>query len=214
MKLPLPIKSQNKPIITQGYGDTRLVEWYKANGVNIPMHNGVDFVVGTDRITFGTPLVCPFETAKVVKVTFDTPTSTKGNGVTIEGVWEGKTLQVVFWHTSEVSAKTGDNLKFGDTICYIGNSGLCNPPRTEDNPFAGSHLHLMVFEWTGTAWKGIDTDMKGAMNPCDYFNTEAWFVTDKDSGNEHDIPAISEKLKTLDILGALKYILKFFKITR
>lgn len=198
--LKLPIGGPRRPIITQFFGNTSNNAWYQANGVNIPSHNGVDFVTGTPLETYGTPLVCPFPTAKVIKISFVSPLYTKGNGVTLEYKYDGLTFQLVLWHTGEVKVKLGDKVKEGDVICYIGNSGLCNPPPTTDNPYAGSHLHLMLYV------DGVLTD------PMKWFNGD-WYVGE-DSGIQHDVEPIKwgvEKLGYTDWFLKFLYALRFWK---
>lgn len=213
----LPIRTNKQPYLTQKYANTSNNAWYASNGVNFPFHNGQDWVIAspTAQDTYGTALVCPFDKATVVKVTWDSPTSTKGNGVTIETNQNGKILQVVLWHTSEVTVKVGQVLKEGDVICYIGNSGLCSPKPTKDTPFAGSHLHLMVFEWDNllNCWKDKDNGVGGAQDPGNYFDYQ-WYHTDSDTGYEHDKWVITEYLKGMDIVSALKYVMKFFTIKK
>jgi len=186
--LKLPIKCPQVPYLTQAYGNKSSVPWYIANGLNLTEHNGADFITGDSVATYGTPLVCPFETAKVVKVTFDTPMSTKGNGVTIEGRVGDDKIQVVLWHTGEVALRRGDKIKEGDIICYIGNSGLCRPAPTAEYPYNGSHLHLMIFK------NGILGD------PATIFDFKTWYLGDY--GNHvHDIHPIiwaTEKLGISD----------------
>ena len=175
--LKLPIKSPQVPFLTQAYGDKSRVAWYIANGINITEHNGADFITGDSVATYGTPLVCPFKTAKVVKISFDTPMATKGNGVTIEGRVGDDKIQVVLWHTGEVSLHLGDKIKEGDIICYIGNSGLCSPAPTAEYPYNGSHLHLMIFK------NGILGD------PATVFDFKTWYLGE-DSGHVHDVHPI------------------------
>lgn len=190
-----PFRSPNKIIVTQEFGDISRVAYYKTNNINIPFHNGTDIILGDARVTYGTECVCPFPNAKVVKVTFDTPTSTKGNGVTIESEAVDNTkYQVVFWHTGEVAVKEGQYLKEGDVVCYIGNSGLCNPAPTEVQPWNGSHCHLMLFKYVyiadnrGSRWELQDGDngVNGARNPRELFDLSQCYVG-KDTGLIHDM---------------------------
>lgn len=212
----LPIKTNKSVRCTQPYGNTDNNAWYASNGVNFPHHNGGDFIIASPSAidTYGTALVCPFPTATVVKITWDTPTTTKGNGVTIETNVDGKIYQMVLWHTGEIVVTLGQKLKEGDLICYIGNSGLCLPAPTKDNPYLGSHLHLMMFEWAGTAWKDINNGVGGAQDPANYFDYNTWYVTTEDTGYEHDKWPLINALKNMDIVSALKLITKFFKITK
>lgn len=170
----LPIKSPLRPFLTLPFGDTKYIDWYKANGVNIDAHNGADFVCGSSLQTYGTELVCPFPTAKVVKISFESPMSTKGNGVVIEAKNDLDVYQVVFWHTGEVKLYLGDSVKEGDVVCYIGNSGLCSPAPTTEFPYNGSHLHLMVKK------------NNVLIDPLTIFDASSWYLG-IDSGSQHDI---------------------------
>lgn len=192
MKYKLPIGGSRKPILTQKYGETSNNEWYKAHGINNPFHNGCDFVTGTNVQTYGTPLVSPFK-GRVVKVTFDSPMSTKGNGVTIESDPIGDVkFQVILWHTGELQCKVGDILNEGQVVCYIGNSGLVNPSPTPDNPYAGSHLHLGCYKYrkgTGNVWSYEYDPNHTVLGECDpllWFDKDQWYQG-PDSGPLHDM---------------------------
>src|SRR3990167_10462704 len=139
----LPFRTPYKQTVTQEYGNKSNNTWYIANGITAPFHNGWDITCGNPKETFGTPCVSPFN-GFVAKVTFDTPDSTKGNGVTIQSdPIDGIIYKIVFWHTSEVKLKAADRVKEGDILCYIGNSGAVFPEPTLSCPFCGSHCHLM-----------------------------------------------------------------------
>lgn len=193
MLLP-PFRTSNKLSVTQEYGNKSLNSWYVANGVSAPFHNGTDVVFGDNLQTYGTECINPFDKATVVKVTWDSPTSTKGNGVTIQSEdINGSIYQVVFWHTGEIAVKIGQQLKKGDVICYVGNSGLCNPKPTEKEPWGGSHCHLMLFENkftklpNGSQYVPVDSNngVGGALNPRLLFDFSKCEVG-KDTGFEHD----------------------------
>jgi hypothetical protein len=161
MKFPARLPKGRIVTIAQRFGSLDNAKWYEANGIP-PAHNGLDTVFGTNQETYGTPLVCPFKSCYLSKVTFDTPMSTKGNGITIGH----KNLQVVFWHVSEVVQKP--SYREGEIIGYVGNSGLCKPPPSPTRPFDGSHLHLMVYD------NGVLKD------PQLYFDTRTWYEGEDD----------------------------------
>ena len=165
----LPIKSPSKPIITQVFGNSSNNDWYRANGI-FTDHNGVDFITGNAIQTYGTPLVCPFPEAKVIKIVWDSPMTTKGNGITIKS----GNLQIVLWHTGEIKVKLNQKLKEGDVVCYIGNSGLCRPAPTTARPYDGSHLHFMLF---------VDNVLT---DPLTKFDASQWYLGE-DSGLAHDM---------------------------
>jgi murein DD-endopeptidase MepM/ murein hydrolase activator NlpD len=188
MKYKLPILSLEKPILTLPYGDKSMVQWYLANGLNLTEHNGVDYITGQAVETYGTPLVCPFPEAKVVKINFDTPMATKGNGVTIEAKIGSKRYQIVYWHTGEVAVKLNQIVNEGDVICYIGNSGLCRPAPSPQRPYDGAHLHLMLFV------NGILKD------PLTLFGKDQWYLGEhKDASKDiHPLVWAWEKLGITD----------------
>lgn len=178
--MKLPISSPIKPRITQLYGDTSNAAWYQANGMNMTAHNGVDFVVGDETQTYGTRLVCPVKEAEISQSWWDSPLSTKGNGIQI--AWEeGKDrFNLRFWHCSEIVVRS--SYKEGDVVAYIGNSGLCSPAPTDTKPFAGSHLHLMLYK------NGVLID------PLTVFDKEQWYVA-IDTGVDKDLPPLNRVLK-------------------
>jgi murein DD-endopeptidase MepM/ murein hydrolase activator NlpD len=60
--------------------------------------------------------------------------------------------QIVLCHNSKFIAKDGDIVEALDELCESGNSGLVNPPPTESNPQAGSHLHTFGLNSDGSRW--------------------------------------------------------------
>ena len=216
MSIKAPFKSSIPLSVSQEYGNTSNNEWYKANGILAPFHSGTDIYFGDFRQTFGTPCLCPFDNASVVNVWWSDPHTTKGNGVTIQSESiDGVIWQVVFWHTCEVKVKIGDKLKLGDIVCYVGNSGLCTPPRSILSPFAGSHCHLMLFKYVlttkpnGSEYILQDEDnlVGGARNPRELFDFTQCQETGEDTGFSQDMWSISDFVKdmTPDIL------VKYFK---
>ena len=177
MKYPLPIEivKGRYPIVTQEFGDPAKAAWYKANGIDIDSHNGTDIVISGGEInTYGTKLVCPVPKSMRTSVWYESPMSTKGNGVKI--MWkEGKdTVEALCWHCSE--CKQRDSYELGDTLGYIGNSGLVTPKPSFYRVHAGAHLHL------GTWINGVLVD------PRTVFDFKKWFTSEVDTGIEKDLP--------------------------
>lgn len=174
MKYPFPIKCHDglKPYITQFFGNTSLNAWYQANGITAPAHNAIDFTLGSDTQTYGTAFVCPFPTARVTKIWWDDPMSTKGNGLQI--VFDD--LTVLIWHLSGIETTKGQ-VSFGQTLGYLGNAGLVRPEPTPANPFAGSHGHLSVKK------NGKDID------PLDVFDLNN-LIVGADTGLDKDLPPL------------------------
>jgi len=174
--------------MTQGYGETANNAWYHANGISNAFHNGQDWICGSSLQTYGTELVCPFpEGATVENVIFDSPMSTKGNGVyLLSKKIDGCQFRLILWHTGEVKVKKGDGLIEGQTVCYIGNSGLCFPAPTPDAPYNGSHLHLGLYKLVNGNYVYTAPTVMGETDPLLYFDKDSWY-TGEDSGPIHDI---------------------------
>jgi len=196
----LPIGGTRKPYLTQAFGNNSNAQWYASNGIFTP-HNGTDWITGNPVETYGTELICPFPSAKVVKINFDSPMSTKGNGVTLEyreTKGARRRLQIVLWHTGEIKVKLGDTIKDGDVVCYIGNSGLCRPASTTARPYDGSHLHFMLYI------DGVLTD------PLKMFSKENWYIRE-DADHTHDVAPINWSTEKMGLTNA---IWKFFLARR
>lgn len=179
--LPLRIVKGRKPIVTQEFADRSNLEWYKQNGINLDDigHNGTDIVISGGSIaTYGTEIVSPVPNALPTKVWFDHAMSSKGNGIQIQWRDERGFCQMLAWHCSECVFK--EEYKAGDVIGYIGNSGLVRPQPHEKpyEAYNGAHLHLMV--WV----KGV------LVNPREVFDFDKWFVSEKDTSVEKDLPPL------------------------
>lgn len=217
--MPIRAHSNLDIQITQPYGSNANVEWYKANNIEVPFHNGVDLILtGTERQTYGSALITPTDGWKIVKVTFDSPMSTKGNGITIEcqefeedGIT--KKLQVVYWHCSEIVSKF-DALKQFDEIAYIGNSGAVNPAPTPECPYCGSHLHLMLFEFhkLNGRWmlQNENNGVKGAIDPMTRFDI-AWIIRGEDTSVTKDTPPLKWAMDRLGLTDVIQKVLYVWK---
>lgn len=173
--LPIEIVRGRSPIVTQEYGDTSTVAWYKSKGIDLKAHNGTDIVVSGGAVaTYGTRLVCPVSTALLDKVYFTTPMSTQGNGVRIRWRDEGKLIQCLVWHCSETNQQ--GEYKEKDTLGYMGNSGTVRPEPSVWNVHAGSHLHLMTY---------IDNVL---VNPREVFDFTKWYISEIDTAQAKDLP--------------------------
>jgi len=183
----LPLKCPQKPIITQYYGNTSNNAWYIQNGVNIPWHNGCDLIMGDNRQTYGTALVCPFPSAKVTQLIFDNPMSTKGNGIYLESdLIDGAKYRIVLWHVGEIKVMYNDIVKEGDILGYVGNSGLCKPSPTVDLPYNGSHLHFGLYKLVNGQYVYEGKTVLGESDPLKFFDPNQWYVGE-DSGPQHDM---------------------------
>lgn len=212
MKFLSPIKRHSGLLvkITQRYADPANVAWYKANGMNIPFHNGLDLILdGTPSQNYGTELVACFD-GKVVRRYFESPMSSKGNGLVLESnpvEEEGKLriYQAVYWHCSKLSEK--NEFKKGETVAYIGNSGLVRPAPTNECVHCGSHLHFMiyVYEFQNGLWVKLysNNGVEGAVDPLPFIDGLQGESGD-DTPFENDAPAyqyfidlLVEKLKKI-----------------
>ena len=216
MKYKVPLRTNQDVIITQDYASTENAKFYLANGLKSGKHNGMDIICGDSKTTYGTPCVCPYPEATVVKVTWDSPLSTKGNGVTIEfRESPDKILQTVFWHTGEIAVTVGQKLKEGDIICYIGNSGLSTGKSNINDPFSGAHLHFMVFEFNLVGgryvMKDATSELSGAQNPRNYHDFSKWYAG-VDTGAKHDIEPLRPFLAGMNAVQILAFLKRIFKI--
>jgi murein DD-endopeptidase MepM/ murein hydrolase activator NlpD len=177
MKYHLPISCPVgfKPTITQRYGDTAMVAWYQAHGLNLTSHNGIDIVIGDSIQTYGTKLVCPVPNAQLSMTWFTDPMSTAGNGIQIGWDDGADRYNLIFWHCSEIVSQ--ETYKEGDIVGYIGNSGLVKPPPTPQQPFNGSHLHL------GLRKNNVLID------PLTIFDKDEWFISE-DTTQAKDLPPL------------------------
>lgn len=178
-KLPFALPSGVIPVVTQFYGDSSRAQWYKDHGLNMPSHNGIDFVIKRideedPFITYGTKLVCPFPAADLSMTWFTDPMSTTGNGIQIGFDIGADRYNLILWHCSEIVVKP--SYKEGDTVGYVGNSGLVDPPPTLAKPFAGAHLHM------GLRKNNVLID------PLELFDLTQWFTSTGDTPQEKDLP--------------------------
>jgi murein DD-endopeptidase MepM/ murein hydrolase activator NlpD len=180
MTLTSPLKKiKGKQIITTlGYGDRSFAETYKRLGWSIRAHNGEDYACVGAINTYGLPAIA-CQPATVQSVQYDTPMSTKGNNVMLEGVpfeEDGvkKVLCTIYSHLAEVYVKPGDVVKRGQEIGTVGNSGYV--VGSASNPFSGAHLHFGVYEyhWENGAWvrKGDNPETNGAVSPSKWLERD------------------------------------------
>lgn len=136
-----PIKNFSwKENISQLFGVNRA---YYQPKYGIPGHNGLDIIVRDDKKGFGTPIISVCD-GIVESKTYDVPTRTNGNGVYIYSVELNRTF--VYWHLSDFQCEVGQEVKEGDVIGLMGNSGAVYPLPTKYNPYDGTHLHFAVLD--------------------------------------------------------------------
>jgi len=116
-----PVSNKNLKRIASGYG-YRIHPVYKTR----KMHAGIDFSAPT-----GTPI---FATGDG-KVSKDKKVGGRGYGKYVI-IDHGYGYQTLYGHMSEVSVRTGQNVKRGDIIGYVGSTGQSTAP----------HLHYEVIK--------------------------------------------------------------------
>jgi len=216
-KYKLPIRCLFRPTITQPYGDKTYLDFYKSMGVNIPFHQGLDLGIGSSKQTYGTPLVCPFTKAVVKKVTFDTAQSTRGNGIRIEyKMTDSVSLEIVLWHMSNIVVKEGQEVIEGQVLGNIGNSGINGKIRPGgvvatngdiNDPWEGAHVHFELYLIINGVIQYINNGVNGAIDPLLFFSNDFFYgVYNKEVD---DFPATIQYLKNLDLLGALKQLMRW-----
>ena len=129
---PLMANGQKAGVITQNYGETAyaytLYKYYKGRP-----HNGMDIGAPT-----GTEVRAAAD-GKVARVDFNGYYYFYGKYVLID---HGNGLSTLYAHLSSATAKTGDTVKQGDLIAYVGSTGYATGP----------HLHFGLFATPVTGW--------------------------------------------------------------
>lgn len=159
-----------KPLqVNQAFGVVN--PFYKKNGINIDVHNGIDF-----QASHGQPVYAAHDGTCYPEVD-----SSGGNGVVIrsdkEYEYQGAMVRfkTIYWHLvkSDAVVKTGQNVKAGDLIGYADSTGLST----------GDHLHfgLKPQAWNENNWAWYNVEQNngtmGAIDPAPYFNK--FFAQDK-----------------------------------
>lgn len=157
--LYFPLKPWN---LIQGWGTNG--EWYRANGINILGHNGLDALALDKQAVRAT------HDGEIVYAGVD---SKEGYGVvlrtleTFEYNGEDVYFKTIYWHLiKEIPVKVGTKVKAGDLIGYADNTGFST----------GTHLHFGLKpqlkgenDWT---WVNLEQNngYLGAIDPTPYFN--------------------------------------------
>lgn len=125
--------------ISQLFGVNR--DLYFSN-FGLPGHNGLDFV-NRELLNngYGTPILAAHD-GKIIRLNYETKWKSNGNGIYLET--EDGQYQSVYWHLSEIQVRLGQEVKAGEVIGLMGNTGFCRPEPTPRNPYAGTHLHFAV----------------------------------------------------------------------
>lgn len=159
--------------ITQKFGETANLAYYKANGVNFTGHNGVDIIA-----KHGEPIYASHDGTAYYEID-----GSQGHGVvlrtdkTFDYNGEQVYFKTIYWHmvdsTKEPNFKSpveghpnGLKVKAGDIIGYANSTGLST----------GDHLHYglkpcLPNEGANTWYNYLQTNgYQGAIDPVPYFN--------------------------------------------
>lgn len=164
IKLSHPIDNFDwRSNISQLYG---VSAYFYQKEFGIPHHNGIDIVVRDSKRGYGTPIKATHD-GKIAYLRADNVQSSKGSGVYLQSL--DNKFQTVYWHLSEIMCNLGDEIKQGQTIGLMGNTGRCKPKPTQLNPYAGTHLHyaLKIFN--------ASNNLGGFVDPVPYM----WNKNDK-----------------------------------
>ena len=161
MKLTPPIRDFKWKYISQLFGVNKAV--YEPR-FGIPGHNGIDIVPPNP---YGQKVVAAHD-GTVTQLNKDDPTRKNGNGLWIQG-WAGdEYVQTAYWHLSSFNVIPGQQVKAGDCVGFIGNTGFVFPAPSDACPQCGSHLHFAVSRlkiFPGNNTEFIPTDYKTFCDP-------------------------------------------------
>ena len=205
-----PIKQFNglRVRIAQVFGVNGQVysQFKDAFGNPLKGHNGVDLCIGADpRQMYGADLnsVCD---GSVVYITGDSPMSTKGNGVYIDTpVYIGSDGKQrfdrwIYWHLMKVGVTIGQDIKEGQYIGDMGNSGWVNPVPNTSNPYGGTHLHLGKYPFvlnTNWEYEFASNGFGGATDPLPFLG-------------DLNLPGWTRKNNVLEWIGELLEPIRWF----
>lgn len=201
--------------ITQRFGETALLPYYKANGVNFVGHNGMDFAT-----KHGEPIRASHD-----GIAFYQVDKNQGHGVVLitDKKYEygaGECLfKTIYWHLCDAKEepnfaspvykndqKKGTPVKVGDIIGYADSTGLST----------GDHLHFGLKPVQEGEPKNSyiniaqNNGYQGAIDPMPYFNGKyaedaQKFIFSKDitwSDENEDVRQLQKRLKTLGFFNA------------
>lgn len=162
----------NPYFVTQKFGETADLAYYKANGINFTGHNGVDMAA-----KHGEPIYATHDGKAYYEIDSD-----QGHGVVLItndkfDYLDGQAFyKTIYWHMcdsskepqykSPVEGNDGLSLKAGDLIGYADSTGLST----------GDHLHFglkpVAQNEPSFTWFNIEQNngYQGAIDPTPYFN--------------------------------------------
>ena len=139
IKLTPPIENFSwKHNISQFFGvshDTYMTRF------GVPGHNGLDIVIRDNKRGFGTPVLAMHD-GTIERINYDVPHKTSGNGIYLLST--DKTFSTNYWHLASFEAEVGQEIKQGQVIATVGNSGWVFPKPSPTCIHCGTHLHIAV----------------------------------------------------------------------
>jgi hypothetical protein len=161
IKLQYPIKDFKwGNNISQLFGVNRDL-YYKNFGLE--GHNGLDISVGGEKQGYGEPILAAHD-GIVKDLVYETEWKTKGNGIYLESL-DGS-FRTIYWHLSEIQVRGNQQVKQGEVIGLMGNTGFVRPEVTPQYPRDGTHLHFSV------AIKGKQSEYGDFVDPTPYLIRE------------------------------------------
>lgn len=156
MRLSFPIANFNwRDNTSQLFGVNKQV--YQQ--FNIPGHNGLDFYVKDAKTSYGVPILATHD-GIVDRLQYETSWRTNGNGIYL---LSDEGFSTVYWHLSEIHVNIGQQVKRGDVLGLMGNTGFVLPPPDASNPHNGTHLHFAIFDSSQK-----DNEYHGFIDPAPY----------------------------------------------
>jgi murein DD-endopeptidase MepM/ murein hydrolase activator NlpD len=151
-------------------------------------HKGIDIVC-----SYGTPVYAVEDGTVIVR---GNASSKEGYGLNIVIIHNDGTTTTLYGHLSKTKIKSGDKVKKGDWIAYVGSSGASS----------GSHLH---FEIRIRSKDAASWDIGVQVDPLPFFDAtilksltirDGLNITQKESFGKWEALEISKGIKTLDEL--------------
>lgn len=160
-KIGPPIRGFSlKTSISQMFGVN--AAYYQPNH-GIPGHNALDIIKSDDKRGYGAPIIAAHD-GVVTQATQDVPWRTKGNGIVIAA--KDGAFATIYWHLAGFECAVGEEVKRGQVIGLMGNTGEVFPQPTKLCPHCGTHLHFGVLEY------GHENAYKGFVDPAPYMIDE------------------------------------------